>query len=294
MPELASRALVLLAAAVLGLPLGLRAQPLLIHLHAMAFSADGRALLVSSHVGLTAWRGERWSHELETGIDITGFSASRRGLYASGHPEPGGALRDPIGLAHSEDGGQWRSLALEGEADFHLIAAGYRSGTIYVLSHLPNRAMPEPGIHITRDEGKSWKRAAARGLRGEVLALAAHPDDAETIAAATDRGLYLSRDAGEGFRSIYRAAVTAAAFSSDGKRLLFTPPLTNEIFRLPIDGGRRTVIRLPRLRGDYATHIALHPTDERTIAVGTRRRDVYLTMDAGATWRQIAREGDLP
>ena len=284
----------LAAALLLAWSVSLGAEPLLIHLHAMAFSSDGRSLLVSSHVGLTAWREERWSHELETGIDITGFAVAARGLYASGHPEPRGMLRDPIGLAHSEDGGRWRSLALEGEADFHVIAAGYRTDAIYVLSHLPSRAMPEPGIHLTRDEGRSWKRAAARGLRGEVLALAAHPHEAGTVAAATDRGLYLSRDAGDGFRSIFREAVTSAAFSFDGKRLLFTPPLSNEIVRLPVEGGRRVSIRLPRLRGDYATHLALHPTDERTIAVGTRRRDVYLTTDGGRTWRRIAREGDMP
>lgn len=285
----------LVFALLLAWPLWLRAEPLLIHLHAMAFSADGAALLVASHVGLTAWRGQGWSHDLETGIDITGFSASRRGLYASGHPDPGGALRDPIGLARSEDGLRWRSLALEGKADFHIIAASHGAEAIYVLSHLPSRALPELGIHLTRDDGKTWTRAAARGLQGEVLSLAAHPHDAATVVAATDRGLYLSRDAGEGFRSLFgRQAVSAAAFSLDGKRLLFTPALGNEIVHLPVEGGRRSIIRLPRLRGDYVTHLAVHPTEDRTIAVGTRRRDVYLSADGGNTWRQIAREGDLP
>lgn len=284
----------LAAALVLACPLWLQAEPLLIHLHAMAFSPDGRSLLVSSHVGLTAWRGDHWSHELETGIDITGFSAAARGLYASGHPEPGGALRNPIGLARSDDGARWRSLALEGEADFHVIAAGERTDAIYVLSHLLNAAMPDPGIHLTRDEGKTWKRPAARGLRGEVLALAAHPSDGTLVAAATDRGVYLSRDAGEGFRRVFSQAVTAVTFALEGKALMFTPTLANEIVRLPIDGGRRSLIRLPRLRGDYATHIALHPTDGGTIAVGTRRRDVYLSTDGGKTWRRIARDGELP
>lgn len=285
----------LAAALVLAWALWLDAEPLLFHLHAMAFSPDGGSLLVSSHVGLTAWREGRWSHELETGVDITGFSAAARGLYASGHPAPGSALRNPLGLARSDDGARWQPLALAGEADFHIIAAGYRTDAIYVLSHLPNAAMPRPGIHLTRDDGRTWKRAAARGLRGEVLSLAAHPDSAPIVAAATDRGLYLSRDGGESFRSLFgRGAVTAVAFSFDGKRLVFTPALASEILRLPIDAGRREVIRLPRLRGDYPTHLALHPADERTIAVGTRERDVYLSTDGGAAWRQIADDGDFP
>ena len=285
----------LAAALLLAWPLWLGAQPLLIHLHAMAFSADGKSLLVSSHVGLTAWRDGHWRHDLETGIDITGFSVAARGLYASGHPEPGSRIRDPMGLARSDDGVRWRSLALEGEADFHLIAASYRADRIYALSHLPNRLMSIPGIHSTRDEGKTWKRAAARGLRGEVLAIAAHPSETETVAVATDQGLYLSRDAGERFESLFgRNPVTAAIFGFNGERLLFTPALSNEIVFFAVGSGRRKAVRLPRLGGDYATHLALHPADERTIAVGTRRRDIFLSMDRGASWRRIARDGDLP
>lgn len=285
----------LAAALLLAWPLWLGAQPLLIHLHAMAFSADGKSLLVSSHVGLTAWRDGHWRHDLETGIDITGFSVAARGLYASGHPEPGSPIRDPIGLARSDDGVRWRSLALEGEADFHLIAASYRGDIIYVLSHLPNRLMSVPGIHSTRDEGRTWKRGAARGLRGEVLAIAAHPSETETVAVATDQGLYLSGDRGESFEGLFgRRPVTAAVFTFNGERLLFTPALSNEIVFFAVGSGRRKAVRLPRLRGDYATHLALHPGDERTIAAGTRRRDIFLSADGGASWRQIAKEGDLP
>lgn len=285
-----------LAIVVLALlwPLLVRAEPLLIHLHGLAFSPDGSALLVSSHAGLTVWRGESWSHELETDMDLTGFSVAARGLYASGHPPPGSRLANPLGLVRSADGRLWQPLALAGKADFHVIAAGYRTDAIYVLSHLPNAAMPDPGIHLTRDEGKTWKRPAARGLRGEVLALAAHPSDATMVVAASDRGLYLSHDGAEGFRRVFSQVVTAAAFVADGKALLFTPALANEIVRLPVNGGRRGVIRLPRLRGDYATHLAVHPADQRTIAFATRRRDVYVTSDAGRSWRQIAKDGDLP
>lgn len=41
------------------------------------------------------------------------------------------------------------------------------------------------------------------------------------------------------------------------------------------------------MRGDYATHLALHPVDGRTIAVGTRRRDVFRTIDGGSSGRRI-------
>lgn len=272
------------------------AQPMLVHLHGMAFSQDGAALLVSSHVGLTAFQDGSWSHALETGLDLTGFSVAERAIYASGHPAPGSALRNPLGLAASTDGGRnWRSLALEGQADFHIIAAGYRTGAVYVVSHLPNAAMPAPGIHLTLDDGRTWRRAGAGGLGAELFGLAAHPRQPATLAAATDGGLYVSRDRGERFRRYgRREPVTAVAFDRDGRRVLYAGPLSSSIGALEIDKARSESIGLPALRGDYVTHLAPHPEDPLTMAVGTRRLDVYLTSDGGVRWRQIARQGDLP
>lgn len=273
-----------------------RGQPLLVHVHGLAFSPDGKALLVSSHAGLTAFRDGTWSSALESELDFSGFSVAERAMYASGHPSPGVRLRNPLGLARSLDGGHsWESLALEGEADFHLIAASYRTPAIYVLNHLRNSAMPAPGLYVTRDEGQSWTRAAARGLDGEILALAAHPREPDVVAAATDAGLYLSGDAGERFRRLRRRqAVTAVMFDLDGAKVRYAPALSTEMVALPLDRRGRETMRLPALGGDYVTHLAVHPADAKILAVATRRRNVFLTTDGGAIWRQIAKEGDLP
>ncbi len=272
------------------------AEPVLLHVHGMGFSADGRSLLVSSHTGLAAYRDGRWSRTLESELDFSGFAVAARSLYASGHPPPDVRLRNPLGLAASTDGGHtWRSLALEGEADFHLIAASYEAPAVYVLNHVRNSAMPSPGIYFTPDEGKSWTRAAARGLDGEILALAAHPRQANVLAVASDRGLYLSSDNGERFRRVdRRQAVTAVIFDSDGKRVRYALALSNYIAAHVLDRGRRETLRLPPLGRDYITHLAQHPNDPRTFAVATRRRDVFLSNDGGLTWRRIAREGELP
>lgn len=190
------------------------------------------------------------------------------------------------------DGGHsWQSLALEGEADFHVIAASYRSGAIYVVNHLRNSAMPGPGLYGTRDEGKAWTRAAARGLDAEVFSLAAHPQQPHVLAAATDAGVYLSRDASERFRRVGRKqAATAVLFDLDGSRLRYAPPLSNEIVVLPLDSGRREIMRLPALGRDYVTHLAQHPVDPKTLAVATRRRNVFLTSDEEATCRDKRRQ----
>lgn len=273
-----------------------RAEPLLVHVHGLAFSPDGKSLFVPSHTGLAVFRDATWSEINGPIHDFAGFSLAEGAMYASGHPPEGSRLPDPLGLVKSTDAGRtWQPLALGGEADFHWIAAGYRSGAVYVLSTEPNRAMPAPGLHLTLDEGKTWRRATARGLLGEPYGLAAHPLQSETVAIATAVGLYLSKDGGESFRRTdAKQAVTAVTFGIDGKQVYYTRAVRRELVVAALDRTARTLIRLPPIGFDYATHIAQSPADPRVLAIATDRRHVYVTNDHGANWRQIAKDGDLP
>lgn len=285
-------AAVLLAAAALSL----RAQPILFHDHGhgLSFSSDGKALLAPSHSGLAVYQDGIWSEALSPISGFSGFSVTERAVYSSGHSPSGLQPRDAIGLVRSTDGGStWQPLALAGQADLHLLAAGYRSNALYVLNTRPNSAMPAPGLYLTNDEGKTWRRAAGRGLEGEIHGLAAHPREPGTVAVATGRGLYLSRDAGEKFQRLDgREPATAVAFDFEGKRLRYARALSNEVIESGIDGGKRRTLRLPPLKLDYVTCLAQSPNEERVFAFATRRRDVYLTNDDGRSWRKIASEGD--
>lgn len=274
-----------------------RAAPLLFHDHGhgLSFSSDGRALLAPSHGGLAAYEGGAWWEAPGPAQGFSGFSVAERSLYASGHPAPQRAGGDPAGLMRSRDGGRtWQRLALGGEADFPLVAAGYRSGAIYVLATRPNSAMPAPGLYLTRDEGRSWRRASARGLEDEIHALAAHPAEPGTLAAGSDRGLFLSRDGGERFRRLAdRGPVTAVSFDHGGERLYYARALSSEVVAAALEGGERRPLRLPALaHGDYVTCIAHSPVDERVLAFATRRRDVFLSEDGGRSWRHLASAGE--
>lgn len=52
----------------------------------------------------------------------------------------------------------------------------------------------------------------------------------------------------------------------------------------------RRTLRSPPLDGDYVTCLAQSPTNAQTLAFGTRRREVYLTADGGASWRRISED----
>ena len=290
-------ALVAIAMAVAIAAPSLHAQPVLFHDHGhgLSFSSDGKALLAPSHHGLAVYEDGAWWAASGPIQGFSGFSVAERAIYSSGHTRPGVAAASSAGLIRSIDGGRtWHPLALEGQADFRLLAAGYRSDAIYVVNARPNSAMPAPGLYVTHDEGKSWRRAAARKLEGEIHGLAAHPRQAGTVAVATGRGLYLSRDAGERFLLLDgRELATAVAFDFDGERLRYARGLSNEVVEAALDGRGRKALRLPRLKRDYVTCLAQNPKDERVLAFATRRRDVYLTSDGGVSWRLIA-EGAEP
>jgi photosystem II stability/assembly factor-like uncharacterized protein len=245
---------------------------------------------------VAAFRDGSWAEAAGPMHVVTGFAVTGEAMYSSGYSPEDAGPRRPLGLLKSTDGGRtWRALALAGEAQFPHIAAGHRSGALYVLNKGRNSRMTEPGIYLTHDEGKTWRRADARGLEGEIYGLAAHPNEPGTVAVATDHGLYLSRDAGGRFARLYgRQPTTAVTFDHDGSRVLYVRTLSNEIVAMTLPDRRQVALRLPHLAGDFVTHIAHHPKDEHMLVFATRRRHVYLSKDVGASWLQIARDGDLP
>lgn len=270
------------------------AEPILHHVHGLAFTPDGKALVVPAHIGLAIYRDGRWSQAPGPAHDFMGFSVAKNAIYTSGHPAPGSALRDPFGLMKSTDSGQnWRSHGLMGEADFHNLAAGYRTNAVYVVNAEPNSRMPQAGLYYTMDDGKSWKRSAAARLSAQVIGIAAHPTDAGTVAVGTMGGLYLSRDFGASFKRLgLGSPVTAVLFDFDGKHLYFVRDDADALWRITLDGKNNATLRLPNMGQDIVFYLAQNPAMPDELAIATRNRNVFIARDAGKTWKQIAREGN--
>lgn len=267
----------------------------LMHVHGLSYSADGKQLLIPSHDGLAVYSDGQWSKAPGPKHDYMGFSATREGLYSSGHPAPGAQGVNPFGLIKSRDGGKtWNKLGLEGESDFHTLATSYGTGAVYVINHQPNSRMNQAGIYYSLNDGLQWQRAEARGLGAKVNSLAVHPSDAKIVAAGMDDGLYLSRDAGHTFnRLVGGSQVLAESFDLDGEHLWFsTYAAKPALARIGLKPGATTEeLALPALTKDAVAYIAQNPLRHGEIAIATFNRSVYRSKDQGKTWKQLASEG---
>ncbi|MBM3357822.1 MAG: glycosyl hydrolase [Betaproteobacteria bacterium] len=274
---------------------GAQSAETLHHVHGLAYSADGKQLMVPSHHGLAIYSGGKWSKGPGPLHDYMGFAATSQYLYSSGHPAKGSGLVNPFGLIRSKDGGKnWDKLGLEGESDFHLLSASWNTNAVYVWNPEPNSRMRQPGLHHTLNSGFQWSRAAAAGLAGDPIALAVHPDDAKTVAVATSAGIHLSRDAGASFRLLaQKEQALSAHFDLDGKHLWYgsyagVPRLT----RVELASGAIQPVILPAIGNkDAVSYIAQNPKSPQEYAIATFERSVYVTRDGGKTWLQIANRG---
>jgi photosystem II stability/assembly factor-like uncharacterized protein len=267
---------------------------LLTHVHGLAYSADGKRLMIPSHFGLAIYENGKWSKAPGPEHDYMGFSATASGIYSSGHPAAGSGLVNPFGLLRSKDGGKtWDKLGLERESDFHVMATGWHTNAVYVWNAAPNSRMKETGLHYTLNDGLAWKRAAAQGIEGNPYAIAVHPDDAKSVALATPDGVFESSDAGESFAKVAPAQGTAVFFDLDGKHLWYgSYDSAPHLSRVRLKGGPVEQFKLPALTKDAVSFIAQNPARRTDYAIATFNRNVYLSKDAGKTWTAIAERGE--
>jgi hypothetical protein len=84
----------------------------------------------------------------------------------------------------------------------------------------------------------------------------------------------------------------AAFFDLDGKDVWYAafdgrPALS----RIALKGGRSVKISLPALTNDAVAYVAQNPARRLEYAIATFERSVYVSKDAGQSWKQIADRG---
>jgi hypothetical protein len=174
-------------------------EPGPIHVHGLGVNPGDGALYVATHTGL--WRvgpkekrAERVGDRLQDTMGFTVAGSDR--FLGSGHPDPRD-IRDRrlpplLGLIESTDAGKtWRPISLLGKADFHVLRnAGDR---VYGFDATNERLM------VSRDEGRTWSEHRPPAA---IIDLVTDPQRSERVLAATERGLFVSHDAGRSWRRL--------------------------------------------------------------------------------------------
>ncbi|ABK05657.1 hypothetical protein Arth_4488 (plasmid) [Arthrobacter sp. FB24] len=171
------------------------------HVHGLSADPASGQLLLATHEGLFDVTS-RPAVKIGPTNDLMGYATAGEPevLFASGHPGPGTAAPDPLGLIKSTDGGKtWQPLSRQGESDFHALTV---TGSGLVAFD---------GTLRTSTDGTSWK---AVGVDFHPAALAGHPGSATVLATAQD-GLRRSTDGGATWTKVPGAPVIQfAAFAS--------------------------------------------------------------------------------
>ncbi|AEI42117.1 F510_1955 family glycosylhydrolase [Paenibacillus mucilaginosus] len=261
-----------------------------LHIHGLGYSRDGERLYIPVHNGIKIYAGGAWSDAPGDKHDYMGFSAADNGFYSSGHPAEGTRYKNPLGLIRSTDEGQSITvLALEGEVDLHGMAVSYRTHTLYALNPEPNSKMKQQGLFYSRDEGKTWTPAAMAGVSGQITSLAVHPSDDKISAIGITAGTYVSRDYGQTYAQLDPKPASALTFTDQGELLIGSTGAVE--LRKVNPGTGQAESWKPASAGEAITYISANPADPKKAAYTTEKKNVYVTSDGGATWAQIAEEG---
>ena len=236
--------------------------------HGIGVNPADRALYIATHTGLfrsapgtgTAARVDAPEQ------DLMGFSVAGPDRFvASGHPGAGQSGPPMLGLLESRDRGRtWRTLSLEGQADFHLLRAS--GDAVYAF---------DGGLRASRDGGRSWEK---RSVPGGLIDLAVDPADPDGVLASTESGVRVSGDGGRTWRptSLDTPALLAwavagrpAALSADGAVMTSA------------DGGR-SWRRTGRVTGQA---VAFAADGGGALYVARADGAVDWSSDGGRTWR---------
>jgi photosystem II stability/assembly factor-like uncharacterized protein len=256
--------------------------------HGVGFYDD--TLYLATHNGLFKKTDSGWQPVGNEKSDLMGFvvSPAREGvIYSSGHSA---SMAGNLGFRKSTDGGQtWQNISpvTSSPVDFHAMdASAVDENLIY--------GSPGGGndIYVTHDEGKTWERLSPPG---QVISLAADPEDANMVYTGTTEGLFVSSNQGKSWQKVdadlLKAAVTGLGFSGDTLYAYAMPSQGDGYIAKSSDSGQtwaKTDGQIPSAGG--AWRFSGGENDEvYTILIqkttfGGTASSVYKSADGGESW----------
>ena len=145
--------------------------------------------------------------------------------------------------------------------------------TLFILvGMLASAAMAHPAVGIVRDsDGNIFYSDTANVWRID-------PHGAKSIAVPNVHTHELWLDSAG---NLYGEHLWYGSYDSEAR-----------LARAPLKGGPSTAFKLPPLTKDAVSFIAQNPARRDEYAIATFNRDVYMSKDAGRTWKAIAERGE--
>lgn len=244
---------------------------------------DSNKLWIASHTGLHMLKNDKELFLVGSGRDdYMGFSTDPNDpntFYTSGHPVGGGNL----GFQKSTDAGRtWQNVSsgLNGPVDFHSMTVDRVNPNIVY-------GVYQGRMQKSADGGKDWQYADAAPTG--VIQLASGATE-NSVVAATNNGLVVSKDQGKNWASVSPelegAAVIAVGVNpNDANELIaFSQKIG---FTKTVDGGASWVSVPTPFGNETILYVAYDSNNSSNVYVLTQSLAIYRTTDGGLTWTDV-------
>lgn len=265
-------------------------------IYGLGYPGNDEGLYIASHQGIKIHSGDGWLEGTSQKHEYLGFQATKDGFFASGHPEEGSDLKNPLGLVKSIDkGATLEKLAFYGESDFHFLSSSYGTDTLYVINEKETPTL-KLGVYLSEDEGQTWEPVKLNGFDSDTFGMiAVHPTNSNMMAMATKSGIFLSEDKGKNIKRVTEP-IMATALTFSENNLYYSSVENNKVLfnKLNINTLESEQMEIPFLDYDNpVTYIAVNHKDNKTLSFSTYLYDVYESNDEGENWNLILKNGKI-
>lgn len=254
------------------------------HSHGLAVDvADSNKIYIATHHGLLVLINDKDLYQVgKKKDDYMGFSphpTDPKIFYSSGHPASGGNL----GFQKSEDGGfSWKKIAegVRGPVDFHAMTVSpVNPNLVYGWYR---------DLQRSANGGNFWQLLETN--LSDVVSLAADPKDENVVFAATQKGLFASKNKGEVWESISEdlkeSAVIALVINPQDTQKLISYSEKLMLARSS-DGGKTWEKVNENFGQDLVLYLAYDKQKPEIVYSLTRNNTLYKSQDGGASWNKI-------